>query len=195
MLVLLVILSNSNSVFAKGRGRSTGRQNRQTREILNKNITQNKGQAAGKDSQIDNRKIEREKQRVRADKGKSAENIGKGKEHQQQIRAFERQMLHEKAKYLKRQAQFKRIRELAMKKGNTTVLERLRVLEGKEQGRYVRKHERIMQRMQQIRTGEGGKLLENVQTRTRTRTNTQAQKAKQKLESETKKAEELAEKD
>ncbi|MFX0210951.1 MAG: hypothetical protein ACFFDT_33540, partial [Candidatus Hodarchaeota archaeon] len=70
MLVLLVILSTSSSVFAKGKGKGAGGQNRQTREVRSKNVAQKKRQAAVKDTEIDKKKIDTERQRVRADTGK-----------------------------------------------------------------------------------------------------------------------------
>ena len=197
MLVLFVVLSSSSSVFAKGRGRGAVRQNRQSTVVRNQNIARQKSEAAKKDLETEKRKTETERQRLRAEKGKSAENITRGKGHQQQIRAFEKQMLHEQAKYLQRKARFNRIRELAMKKGNTDVLERLRTLEEKEQGRYNKKHKRMMERMQQLRTAEGQQLMENIQTKTRTRTRTEneAEKARQRLENKTQKAKGLVEKE
>lgn len=200
-LVLLIFLSSNSIVHAKGKG--GGRQNNQSRAARNKDIAQEQRETARKQSERG--KIELEKQRVPAGKnsskkeetqgdklkdksealkkdatkGKSTENIGKGKGQQQQIKAFEKQMLHEEAKYRKRQAQFKRIRELATKKGNTTVLERLKLLEEKEQNRYVKKRKRTMERMQQLQAEESkmsqGTVEKNT-TKGRVRTKSQTEK-------------------
>ena len=223
MLVLLVVLWSSSFVFAKGKGKSASRQNKQSREVQKKDRAQGKREAAKKELEKGKSKVEAEKQRAHASKGeakkeesqggkekakgevlekgttkgKSAENIGKGKGQQQLMKAFEKQMLHEEAKYRKRQAQFKRIRELATTKGNTAVLERLKILEEKEQSRYAKKRKRVMDRIQQLETGEGKTLQKTVEknaARERGRTKTEAEKAKEKLESETEKAKELAEK-
>lgn len=48
-----------------------------------------------------------------------------GKEHQQQIMALDKQLAQEKAKYLRNIARLERIRELAVQKGNTEIIERV----------------------------------------------------------------------
>ena len=223
MLVLLVVLWSGSFVFAKGKGKSASRPNKQSKEVQSKNKAQEKRETAKKEVEKGKSKVEAEKQRARAKKGeakkeenqggkekakgealekgtakgKAAENIGKGKGQQQQMKAFERQMLHEEAKYQKRRAQFKRIRELATKKGNTAVLEKLKLLEEKELSRYDKKRKRVMERMQQLETGEGKtpqNTVEKNAAKERGKAKTEAEKAKEKIESEVEKAKELAEK-
>lgn len=207
ILVLLVVLWSSSFLFAKGKGKGGGGQNKQSRKVQNKGKSQEIRETAKK-VQKGKSKVEVEKQRARANKGeakkeenqggkqvakgkalvkgiakgKSAENIGRGKGHQQQMKAFEVQMLHEEAKYRKRQAQFKRIRILATAKGNLTVLGRLKILEGKEQSRYYIKRIRMRERMQQLETGEGKELqktVEKIATKERGKAKPEAEKAKE----------------
>lgn len=223
MLVLLVVLWSSSFVFAKGKGKGGGGQNKQLREVQNKGKSQEIRETAKK-VQKGKSKVEVEKQRARASKGeakkeenqggkqvvkgktlekgtakgKSAENIGKGKGHQQQMKAFERQMLHEEAKYRKRQAQFKRIRNLATAKGNIIVLGRLKILEEKERNRYYNKRIRMRERMQQLVTGEGKELQKTVEksdTKEKGKAKTETEKAKEKLESEAEKVKRTGRKD
>ena len=82
-------------------------------------------------------------------KGPSVEkDTGKGKWHQQQLQAVEKQMLHEEAKHLWRVARLKRIRELA--EGDTKTTARVDKLLEKEQKRYDRKRQRMQERKQKI---------------------------------------------
>ena len=82
--------------------------------------------------------------------GEAKEAAGKGKEHQQQLKAFERQIEHEEAKHSKRVARLRRIKELARKQGNDKMLARVNKLMEKEQGRYERKVQRIQGRIDKV---------------------------------------------
>jgi hypothetical protein len=78
------------------------------------------------------------------EKGKAKENVtAKGREHQQQMKALEKQMMHEEAKHRRRVARLNRIRELAAEEGDTKTLERVDQLLQKEQQHYTRMRERM----------------------------------------------------
>jgi len=64
---------------------------------------------------------------------------GKGKGREQQAKAFQKQQQHEQAKHMERVARLNRIRELAIKKGDTEMVARVDKLIAKEQEVYGRK--------------------------------------------------------
>jgi hypothetical protein len=68
----------------------------------------------------------------------------RGKAHEQQMRAFEKQAQHDAAKHMERQARLARIRELAAQKGDDKMVARVDELIAKEN----QLHERRFQRMQ-----------------------------------------------
>jgi len=82
---------------------------------------------------------------------KAAEAKGKGKGQEQQMRAFEKQIQHEAAKHMERQARLSRIRELAVKKGDTKMVAQVDELIAKENQLYDRK---LQQMQAQKRAGE-----------------------------------------
>jgi len=84
-------------------------------------------------------------------KGEAVEkDVGKGKGHQQQLKALETQLVHEEAKHRRRVARLHRIRELAIGENDTKTIERVEKLIEKEQQRYVRKQQRMQERRQKI---------------------------------------------
>ncbi len=64
---------------------------------------------------------------------------GKGKGREQQAQAFQKKQQHEQAKHMERVARLNRIRELAVKKGDTEMVARVDKLIAKEQEVYGRK--------------------------------------------------------
>ena len=64
---------------------------------------------------------------------------GKGKGREQQAQAFQKQQQKEQAKHMERQARLNRIRELAIKKGDTDMVARVDKLIAKENEVYTRK--------------------------------------------------------
>jgi hypothetical protein len=64
---------------------------------------------------------------------------GKGKGQEKQAQALQKQLQHEQAKHMERQARLTRIRELAVKKGDTEMVARVDKLIAKEQEVYGRK--------------------------------------------------------
>jgi hypothetical protein len=102
---------------------------------------------AGKD------KIEAAKKAADKEKEKVApkENVtAKGKEHQQQINALNKQMVHDEGKHLKNVARLKRIRELAAAKGDTETVDRVDKLLAKAEQINVDKRKRMLERKRMI---------------------------------------------
>lgn len=67
---------------------------------------------------------------------------GKGKSQEKQAQALQKQQQHEQAKHMERVAKLNRIRELAVKKGDTEMVARVDKLIAKEQEVYARKQGR-----------------------------------------------------
>ncbi len=86
-----------------------------------------------------------------AAKGKDAEKLtARGKEHQQQLRAIEKQLLHEEAKHRERTARLARIRQLAVEQGKTEIVKRVDQLIQKEQKLNGRRGQRLQKMKQMI---------------------------------------------
>ena len=89
--------------------------------------------------------------------------MAKGKGHAQQLRAIDKQVIHEQEKHKSRQARLRRIRELAVEKGNTKTVERADKLMQKEQTRFERKHKQMRTRQEnakkltQVKRSDGDK--------------------------------------
>jgi hypothetical protein len=124
-----------------------------------------KGKAAEKAGNIDKSKTDEAAGKVSRDKAEAAkkaavkgkekvaakENVtAKGKEHQQQINALDKQMVRDEAKFLKDTARLKRIRELAVAKGDTKTVERVDKLIAKAQQINSDKHKRMQERKLKI---------------------------------------------
>jgi len=73
-----------------------------------------------------------------------------GKGHQQQLKAVEKQMVHEEAKHRKRIARLKRIQKLAAEEKDTKTAERVAELLEKELQRHNRKRQRIQERKEKV---------------------------------------------
>ena len=142
---------------------NTGNQESKSSEKLQEEAKV-KAKAAEKGSNIDKSKTDEiaGKGKAKAEAGKTAvvkgkgkadakENVtAKGKEHQQQIMALDKQMVREKAKFLKSTARLKRIRELAIAKGDTKTVERVDKLMVKAKQINSGKHKRMQERKQKI---------------------------------------------
>ena len=96
------------------------------------------------------KKIEKAATKNTEEKGKA-----KGKFHQQQQAAFQKQMLHEGQKHLKRAARLARMRVLAQKQGDPKKVQRIEKLIAREQQRYGKKSREMLGR-----EGEVGKKAE-----------------------------------
>ena len=86
---------------------------------------------------------------------KMAEAKGKGKAQEQQMRAFEKQIQHETAKHMERQARLTRLRELAVQKGDTKKVAVIDELIAKEKQVYDGK----LQKMQAQKRAGGTEPL------------------------------------
>jgi len=76
--------------------------------------------------------------------------VGFGQEHQQQLKALEKQFLHEQAKHLWRRARLNRIRELAAQEGDTKTVELAASLLQMEDKRYLNEQQQIREKRQKI---------------------------------------------
>lgn len=175
ILVLLILLSNSSAVFAKdkGKGGGAGRGLKGTTKVRQKGreprIDVGEQGERGKAKRV--RKEERRKMREMEAEGKKKakggedvnwpgrkfgkgaaeeKQVGRGREHQQQLGAVRTQMTHEEAKHLRRQARLQRLRELAVEEGKTETIARIDKLIEKEQGRYGRKRQRMEKREEKV---------------------------------------------
>ena len=97
------------------------------------------------------KKTEKAGDAVEKGKGKKVEQAAeaiekgkaKGKGHQQQLQALDKQLRHEQAKHMERQARLARIRELAVQKGDAETIARVDKLIAKEQQVHGRKQQHI----------------------------------------------------
>lgn len=84
-------------------------------------------------------------------KGKDVEKLtARGKEHAQQLKAIEKQLIHEEAKHRERIARLRRIRQLAVEQGNTEMAKRVDQLIQKEQELNDRRGQRLQKMKQMI---------------------------------------------
>jgi len=75
---------------------------------------------------------------------------GRGRFHQQQLKALQTQLVHEQAKHLWRLARLNRIRQLAIETGDTKTAERVDKLLGMENQRFSREQQRMQERNQKV---------------------------------------------
>ena len=136
--IVLVLLWSVGTVFAKKE--SKGGQGKRARKVQEKSRSEDKGKAVEKDTGGD--------KTVKRDASRSEGKSSKGKGHQRQLEALEKQMVQEEAKHLKRAARLERIRDLANEGGDTKVVARVNKLLEKEQQRYDRKRQRMQERKQ-----------------------------------------------
>ncbi len=160
-LMIIAILWTYGVSSAKGKD-AGGQENKRSERLQEEGKA--KGKAAEKDSNIDKSKTDEGAGRGRnkgeaaegavdkgKEKGKAKENVtAKGKEHQQQMKALEKQMMHEEAKFHRSIARLKRIRELAAEQGNTKVVERVDKLIAKAQQINSDKHKRMQEKKQKM---------------------------------------------
>ncbi len=91
------------------------------------------------------KKIEKAATKNSEEKGKA-----KGKFHQQQQAAFQKQLLHEGQKHLKRAARLARMRVLALKQGDAKKVARIEKLIAREQQRYGKKSQRMLGQQSEV---------------------------------------------
>ena len=159
-LIVLVLTWSSLLLLAQGKGKGKGRgravKQRQTKEVEEKGADKDKKARTVRDDTGRGRRGRRLKRRaVEKSLGRGKRKVAekdtaklKGREHQQQIKALEKQMLHELAKHRKRAARLQRILALAKEQGSTGTVARVNKLLERERQRYDRKARRMQQRKQ-----------------------------------------------
>jgi len=163
LTILMIIAVFWTCDVSSAKDKNTGDQKSKRAEKLREEAKA-KSKAAEKGSNIDKSKTDEAagKGRVKTETGKTAvvkgkgkvdakENVtAKGKEHQQQMKALDKQLVHEEAKFLRSVARLKRIRELAAKKGDTKAVERVDKLIAKAQQINTDKNKRMQERKLKI---------------------------------------------
>jgi len=153
-----------------------------------------KGKTAEEEIAKEKGKAAVDKKAAAQDKGKAAEKA-LGKEHQQQLAALRKQLLHDQAKHLERMARLERIRQLAGKEGDSKIIERVNKLIADEQKLYDRKHKDMLAREQKIlKAGTEGLTEEAVKAAGKGAAKEKAQKAKDEAEKAKAEAEKVKEK-
>ncbi len=151
MSVLAVVLWAATGVLAQGQGKEQGGNKERVRERPANKAPENapaaaenvdkdagKGKAA---KQVDERKqgVPQGKKGGKAATDAVEQGKGKVKGQEKQAQAFQKQLQHEQAKHMERQARLARIRELAVKKGDAEMIARVDKLIAKENEVYGRK--------------------------------------------------------
>jgi len=173
LLTVLILLCCSSIVLAQGKGKAkdpgtedqqtqklsdvdkkSGKDAYKTKDVVKEEPKQIK-QVSGKEKAKAQREVkpgsELKDAQKPAGKGKDAERAtARGKEHQQQLRAIEKQLLHEEAKHRERTARLARIRQLAVEQGKTELAKRVDQLIQKEQTLNGRKGQRMQDMKQKI---------------------------------------------
>jgi len=161
--ILMIIAVFWTCSVSSAKDKNTGDQKSERAEMLREEAKA-KDKAAEKGININKGKTDEVagKGRTKAETGKTAavkgkgkveakENVtAKGKEHQQQIMALDKQMVRERAKFLRSTARLQRIRELAAQKGDTKTVERVDKLMAKAQQINSDKYKRIQERKKKI---------------------------------------------
>lgn len=157
LAIVLVLLWSYEMVFAQGKGKGSGGRAKQTekaqREHKRRRVDANEPSKQGKEKRVRGRAPDGVRELVqRKTRRKERQKIPvmKGKEHQQQLQAVEKQMVHEEAKHRKRIARLKRIQELATEEKDTKTAERVAKLLEKELQRHNRKRQRIQERKEKV---------------------------------------------
>ena len=162
LLIVLVLAWSCGTVFAQGKGKGAGGQGKRAEKLQREHKSQqadaNEPGGQGKEKRVRERERRRaqplreagreQREMRRKERQKIREIKGKGKGHQQQLKAFEAQMVHEEAKHRRRIARLKRIRELAAEENDTKTVERVAKLLEMELLRYNRKRQRMQEREQ-----------------------------------------------
>ena len=157
LAIVLVLLWSYETVFAQGKGKGTGGRAKQTekvqREPKRRQVDANEPSEQGKEKRVRGQAPDRVRKFVqRKTRRKERQKIPviKGKEHQQQLKALETQMVHEEAKHRRRIARLKRIRELAAEENDTKTVERVAKLLQKELLRHNHKRQRIQEGKEKV---------------------------------------------
>jgi len=151
--LLIAVLCVASLGFAQGKSQGKGKGDRSK---ANTGKQQERGQ--GKKPASSGKELAEEKRASAQQAGKRADKSlretgnrdaqvqavpGKGKNKQQQKNAFAKQIQHEQAKHLERQARLTRILELATAKNDTKTIDRVKTLIDKEKARYTTRTQRL----------------------------------------------------
>lgn len=167
LLIVLVLVWNCSEVSAqdKGKAKGPGGQEKAKRERKSRQADANEPSEQGKEKRVRGRVPERVRELVQRKKHrKERQKIrvmrGKGKGHQQQLKALKAQMVHEEVKHRRRIARLKRIRELAAKENDTKTVERVIKLLKMELRRHERKRQRMQEKNEDKNKGTGKQSVE-----------------------------------
>lgn len=100
--------------------------------------------------------------RTRKQKG-NQKGMAKGAQHHQQLQSLEKQLVREQQKHQNRITRLNRIHQLAGKKNNTKLVERVGGLLEKEQLRYERKQQRMDEKKQKVMQLVEKSLMESLE--------------------------------
>ncbi len=151
MSVLAVVLWAATGVLAQDQGKGQGGDKGRVRERPTNKAPENAAAAAENvDKNAGKGKAAKQADEVKqgGPQGKKMEKAvtdavdqakSKGKGQEKQAQAFQKQLQHEQAKHMERQAKLARLRELAVKKGDTEMIARVDKLIAKENEVYGRK--------------------------------------------------------
>jgi len=152
VMCVLAVLAWSSNALAQGKGKEkddgTGVKGRdaKTGQVEKQTGAQKKmEQAAEEVDKAKGKKAEKVAEEADKAKGKKAGKAseaadkGKGKGQEKQAGALQKQQQHDMAKHMEQQARLNRIREIAVKKGDTEMVARVDKLIAKEQEVYTRK--------------------------------------------------------
>jgi len=180
LLIVLVLAWSCGTVFAQGKGKGAGGQGKRAEKLQRKHksrqVDANEPGGQGKEKRVRRREL---REMRRKERQKIREIKGKGKEHQQQLKAFEAQMLHEEAKHRRRIARLKRIRELAVEENDTKTVKRVAKLLEMELLRHNRKRQHMQEREQKALKLAEKSLSEEAQKVIKKDTNKKKTKAKE----------------
>ena len=166
----LLLLCNGTGVFAKAE--SKGKENKEAKKQLrrgradtNKPAMKNEQERLRERQRKREQMLERIKQRDKTREARrkvrqpktaaekkdvAKKRKAKGKEHQKQLQALNKQLGHEMEKHQKRMARLGRIRELSVEAGNTKTVGRVDKLMKKELQRFQRKNLRMQKKSQRV---------------------------------------------
>jgi hypothetical protein len=169
--LIFVLLANCPAASAKdrGKGKPIGRDSRRREATQQKRGKKPKDKPAPDNDQQDRKvqdgdlkedankprperkpKAQRKQEPNRPPAKDKQKAKAKGKTHQQQLKAIDDQITHEKEKHLERKARLERISQLAEEENNQETIDRVNKLIEKEQHRHDRKITKLQQRKQKI---------------------------------------------
>ncbi len=188
---MLVLAWSFGTVFAQGKGKGAGGQAKRAEKLQRKHksrqVDANEPGGQGKEKRV--RRRERRRAQPLREAGRELREmrrkerqkirVTRGKGHQQQLKSFKTQMVHEEAKHRRRIARLKRIRELAAEENDTKTVERVAKLLEMELLRHNHKRQRMQEREQKALQLAEKSLSEEAQKVIKKDTNKKKTKAKE----------------